>query len=158
MEILIFYKRIWYFFICNLTFNKKPKGGAVTKKTLTGKTLIKDRLKCCVPDICWILLCLAISITITLVYGFLYQNNNGLGFPNTFSLPYFTTILWLGILPLLIFPSILFIIYTFVGEIKIKNGFNPDSLKPFPIEKYDFRYKFIKESEIWKKQHSSDKK
>ena len=152
MEILIFYKRIWYFFICNLIFNKKSKSFAVTKKTLTGKTLIRDRFKCCITDICWILICLAVAITLTSVYS--------LDFSNDFLLPYFnfSVLLWTGILPLLIFPSILFIIYTFIGEIKIKNGFNPNSSKPFPIEKYDFRYKFIKESEIWKKHHSNNKK
>ena len=157
LEVLLTYKRIWYFFICALTFNKKPKTWAVTKKTLGGKTSKKDRFKCCIPDICWILICLAVGITITVLYGFLYQSGNGLGFPNNFSTPYFTVVLWLGILPVLIFPSILYIIYAFIGEIKIKNGFNPDDPKPFPIEKYDFRYEFIKESEIWKKQHPNDK-
>ena len=157
LEILLKYKRIWYFFICDIIFNKKAKRWALTKKTLTGKTLIKDRFKCCIPDICWILICLAVGITITVLYGFLYQSSNGLSFPNNFSTPYFAVVLWLGILPVLIFPSILYIIYTFIGEIKIKNGFNPDDPKPFPIEKYDFRYEFIKESEIWKKQHPNDK-
>ena len=102
-------------------------------------------------------MCFNFQITITVLYGFLYQSGNGLGFPNNFSTPYFTVVLWLGILPVLIFPSILYIIYAFIGEIKIKNGFNPDDPKPFPIEKYDFRYEFIKESEIWKKQHPNDK-
>ena len=158
LEFVLVYKRIWYFFICNSIFNKKPKTWALTKKTLSGKTPIKNRFKCCIFDIIWIFICLSVSVIVTTLYYFSYNNNFSLDFPNNFSLPYFLVVLWVGILPTLIFPSILYIIFAFIAENKVKGGFNPEDSKPFPVEKHDFRYEFIKDSEVWKRQHGNKEK
>lgn len=153
LEIVIIYKRSWYYYI-SVFFRKTPKNNGVTKKTLSSKSSLSNKIKICLAELAWILIFTAIFSIICVISSFAAKNSLNETFVTGFMTLFTSFILWANIFPIFILPPLLHIIFVFIGEIKIKKGYNPNSKDPFPIQEYDFRYWFIKDTEIWKKQHN----
>ena len=149
LESTLLYKRwINYFFI--LLFKKKQNKWYVTNKNLIGRTTFFNKLKSCAVELCVLIFHLILWIIISIKTTDLNSNINHIvnQITKNFSLMVRYMFFWTFIFPIFTLPSFFYIVFTFIGEIKIKNGYDPNSLKQFPIEKYDFRYKFIEEFKI----------
>lgn len=156
LEIVIFYIRVWYYYVIGIIFRKTPKNVGVTKKTVSNKSSFANKIKICLIEFVWILLFISIFCIICLISSLSAKNNINENIFAGFLTLCTLFILWFNIFPMFILPPLLHIIFVFIGEIKIKNGYNPNSKDSFPIQEYDFRYWFIKDTEIWKKQHNKE--
>lgn len=64
-------------------------------------------------------------------------------------------LIWLNIFTVLITPSFIYLVYIWIGSIKIKQGYDSDAVNYYFWLK-DFRLKYVKKSEIWKSQHPNN--
>ncbi len=145
----MFYKR-WIIYFFALIFKKKQNKWYVTNKNLIGKTSFSNKLKLCTIEFTILIFYSVLFILISIITANLDNNADHIDIEivTNFNIIIRYMLYWVVIFPTFTLPSFFYIIFTFIGEIKVKNGYNPNSSKPFPIEKYDFRHKFIEEFEI----------
>ena len=151
LEAGILYKRVWQFCIRGFVMNTPSTLTCITKKTPYAST-IKEKIRMGVFDFSILLISLGICLTLTFTIGGWSINNDPTivaNFENTYINNW---CVWFMLFPFLSFPSFCYILMIWIGEIKVKKCYDHNSTY-FPVEKYDFRYRWVKESEIWKQQH-----
>ncbi len=131
-DVSILFKKFYMLVIYGL-MQGKWSSKAVTVKT-SEKLTFKQWWRICWGDILWLIICITVCLCVTLLTKV-----------NPF-------LIWTTLFFFVAGPSILWIIASFISYIPIKNGWD-DQMKEFDIARSDFRFKYVKESEIWKKQH-----
>lgn len=116
---------------------KKWSSGAVTVKGVS-RTNWKQKLKTCRFDLIIILLALTLCtvLTVTLTNAQLSR-----------------FIIWFNIFIVISGPSFLYILWVWIGEIRVKKGWDTPMLQ-YMFWLNDFRYDYIKDTEVWKKQNN----
>ncbi len=135
----IFYKRVWEIFVNNV-FKIKKKKWVVTSKNVI-KTSIWKTFVFCIPDLIWLSIVLSLTILVTIYFGS-WDTNNAYFF-NSMNYIFNNWFIWTSFFPFFVLPSLLYISLAILGGIKNNKGWS-SNLSYFPIEEYDFRYKFTK--------------
>lgn len=131
----IIYRKLWQNVVRGFIL-KKWSSGAVTVKGVC-KMTTKQKIRMGLMDYFIILLGLILCLVLTLCLSNAQLNR---------------FIIWFNIFLLICGPSILYILWIWIGEIPVKVGWNhPDSDYDFWLN--DFRYPIIKQTSIWKKKH-----
>lgn len=135
-EFGILFRRVYQLLIYGLILGKwsSAKVTIKSKETLTFGQWLRTTLF----DWCWIVGTLAICAPLT------YCTNINIA------------IIWGNLFTFLSIPSILYVVCSLFSFIKLKKGWQNDTVW-YDIAANDFRFKYIKESIIWKQQHSSCK-
>lgn len=126
------YQMIWRGFIRH-TWSSR----SVTLKT-TNTLSIKQKLKMGLPNTIILLLSVTLCLLLTLLIPSL----------NKF-------LIWINIFLVLSTPSVIYLIYLWIGCIHIRIGYD-DKMVNYNHWLQDFRLKYVKQSEIWSRQHPND--
>lgn len=137
------------FFMFRIFAHKTKMKSYVTSKKVHRSTF-SEKLKMSAFDLTILLVILTICLPLTFTVGNHNINEEvehvQKGRINAWSI-------WLVFFPIVAGPSLVYVLLVWFGEIKIKKGYDHED-KNFKVEECDFRYWWwIKDTEIWKKQH-----
>ena len=136
----LLYQLIFKGFICHTTSVLT----AVTKKTISQSTR-REKLRMCLFDSFIILIAFILCFCLSYFLGSWKCNVNFITWTDNSEKILNNWCVWLGLFPVLALPSIFYILMAWIGEIKVKNGYDPTQ-KTFVIEKEDYRYKWVQDA------------
>ena len=137
----ISYKLLWQMIVRGFIMHTTSVLTCVTRKDIYSTT-IKEKMRMCLFDLLVVLFGIGLCLTLTFTLGSGNSNPSNSVFESTGLLNNWS--IWLILFPFISMPSILYIFMVWIGEIKVKRGYDPNQ-KTFAIEKEDFRYNWVEE-------------
>ena len=137
----ISYKILWQMIVRGFIMHTTSVLTCVTRKDIYSTT-IKENMRMCLFDLLVVLFGIGLCLTLTFTLGSGNSNPSNSVFESTGLLNNWS--IWLILFPFISMPSILYIFMVWIGEIKVKRGYDPNQ-KTFAIEKEDFRYNWVEE-------------
>lgn len=137
----ITYKLLWQLIVRGFILRTTSVLTCITRKDIYTST-IKEKMRMCLFDLLVILFGIGLCLTLTFTLGSGNSNPSISVFESTGLLNNWS--IWLILFPFISMPSILYIFMVWIGEIKVKRGYDPNQ-KIFAIEKEDFRYNWVEE-------------
>lgn len=137
----ISYKLLWQMIVRGFIMHATSVLTCVTRKDIYSTT-IKEKMRMCLFDLLVVLFGIGLCLTLTFTLGSGNTNPSISVFESTGLLNNWS--IWLILFPFISMPSILYIFMVWIGEIKVKRGYDPNQ-KTFAIEKEDFRYNWVEE-------------